>query len=179
MKGKIPTPAQAPLALVAGLGATQLYIGREMVEKNVKPAGKRKSDQPPVFEGATFFLPVHVRVSTLVNSLVYRHVAHGLLPQLQSALSLANFSLLVWTGLGIVSPVSRAISVRGLMTPGVLKELGEVRKHFVALTGLVAGTVFAGSLVAEIDGGREFQTFPKMGDRWIPRGLFEQKVGSL
>lgn len=95
---------------------------------------------------------------------------------MQSALSLANFSLLVWTGLGIVSPVSRAITVRGLMTPGVLTEMSEVRKHFVALTGLVAGTIFAGSLVAEIDGGREFQTFPKMGNRWIPHGLFEHKV---
>ncbi|KAG3200606.1 hypothetical protein PC129_g7237 [Phytophthora cactorum] len=151
MKSKIPIPAQAPLAIVAGLGATQLYIGREMVEKNVKPAGKRKSDHTPMFEGATFFLPVH------------------------SALSLASFSLLVWTGLGIISPVSRAISVRGLMTPGALKEMAEVRKHFVALTGLAAGTIFAGSLVAEIDGGREFQTFPKMGDHWIPHGLFEQK----
>lgn len=96
--------------------------------------------------------------------------------RVQSALSLANFSLLVWTGLGIISPVSRAITVRGLMTPGVLKELGVVRKQFVVLTGLVTGTIFAGSLVAEIDGGREFQTFPKMGDHWIPHGLFEQKV---
>ncbi|KAG6968443.1 hypothetical protein JG687_00003730 [Phytophthora cactorum] len=157
MKSKIPIPAQAPLAIVAGLGATQLYIGREMVEKNVKPAGKRKSDHTPMFEGATFFLPVHFA------------------SQLQSALSLASFSLLVWTGLGIISPVSRAISVRGLMTPGALKEMAEVRKHFVALTGLAAGTIFAGSLVAEIDGGREFQTFPKMGDHWIPHGLFEQK----
>lgn len=90
---------------------------------------------------------------------------------------MANFSLLIWTGLGIVSPVSRAITVRGLMTPGVLKEMSEVRKQVMYLTGLVAGTMFAGSLVAEIDGGREFQTFPKMGDRWIPHGLFEQKVG--
>ncbi|KAL4136831.1 hypothetical protein PRIC2_000359 [Phytophthora ramorum] len=152
MKGKIPIPAQAPLAFIAGLGATQLYIGREMVEKNVKPHVRTdQHDHKAVFEGATFFLPVH------------------------SALSLANFSLLVWTGLGIVSPVSRAITVRGLLTPGVLKEIGEIRKHFVALTSLVASTIFAGSLVAEIDGGDEFQTFPKMNEHWIPRGLFEQK----
>ncbi|KAK1931585.1 Deoxyribose-phosphate aldolase [Phytophthora citrophthora] len=150
-KGKIPIPAQAPLALAAALGGTQLYVGREMVEKNVKSGKKSKRDEEPMFEGATFFLPVH------------------------SALSLANFSLLLWTGLGIISPVSRAITVRGLMTPGVLKEMGEVRKHLVALTGLAAGTALAGSLVSEIDGGREFQTFPKMGDRWIPHGLFDQK----
>ncbi|KAG6592755.1 cytochrome oxidase assembly [Phytophthora cinnamomi] len=152
MKRKLPISAQAPLALIAGLGATQLYIGREMVSSNVKPRRKNGGrDHEPMFEGATFFLPVH------------------------SALSLANFSLLIWTGLEIVSPVSRAITVRGFMTPGVLKEMGEIRKHFVALTGLVASTIFAGSLVAEIDGGREFQTFPKMGSRWIPHGLFEQK----
>jgi heme A synthase len=91
-------------------------------------------------------------------------------------LTLANFSLLIWTGLSIVSPVSRAITVRGLMTPGVLQEMGVVRKHFVALTGLAATTIFAGSLVAEIDGGREFQTFPRMNGHWIPNGLFEQRV---
>ncbi|CAI5743969.1 unnamed protein product [Peronospora destructor] len=151
MKGKIPVPAQAPLMLIAGLGATQMYLGREMVERNVNRGGKGSSGVSPTFEGATFFLPIH------------------------SALSLANFSLLVWTGLGIISPVSRAITVRGLMTPGVLQEMGAVRSHFLALTGLAASTIFAGALVAEIDGGREFQTFPKMGNRWIPQGLFDQQ----
>lgn len=150
-KRKLPVPAQAPLALVAGLGAGQYYIGRVMVEKNIKPTGTEKYGEKSTFEGATFFLPIH------------------------SALSLANFSLLIWTGLGIASPVSRAISVRGLMTPGVLKELGEVRKHFMALTGLAAGTIVAGSLVAEIEGGRKFQTFPTMDGHWIPHGLFEQQ----
>ncbi|KAG7396721.1 Cytochrome c oxidase assembly protein cox15 [Phytophthora boehmeriae] len=150
-KNKIPTPVQAPLALVAALGATQLFVGRKMVEENITPGSqKREHDESPTFEGANFFLPVH------------------------SAFSLANFSLLIWTGLGMISPVSRAITVRGLMSPGVLKEMGEVRKHVVAMTGLAATTIFAGSLVAEIDGGREFQTFPKMGKRYIPRGLFEQ-----
>ncbi|RMX65087.1 hypothetical protein DD238_003183 [Peronospora effusa] len=151
MKGKIPIPAQAPLMLIAGLGATQMYLGRGMVEKNVTRGGKGSSDESSTFEGANFFLPIH------------------------SALSLANFSLLVWTGLGIISPVSRAITVRGLMTPGVLQEMGAVRNHFLALTGLAASTIFAGALVAEIDGGREFQTFPKMGDHWIPQGLFDQQ----
>ncbi|POM66173.1 Cytochrome oxidase assembly protein [Phytophthora palmivora] len=174
LKGMIPIPAQAPLALVAGLGATQMYVGREMVERNIKPAGKGRRDQKPMFEGATFFLPVHVSASQLLVCHLYRCTTHSRL-MVQSALSLANFSLLIWTGLGIISPVSRAITVRGLVTPSVLKELGEVRKHFMALTGLVAGTIFAGSLVAEIDGGREFQTFPKMGEHWIPHGLFEQK----
>ena len=72
--------------------------------------------------------------------------------------------------------MSRAVSLRGLLTPSALHDVGKVRTHFVALTGLAATTIVAGALVAEIDGGREFQTFPKMGDRWIPHGLFEQQV---
>ncbi|KAJ8575539.1 hypothetical protein ON010_g3675 [Phytophthora cinnamomi] len=60
MKRKLPISAQAPLALIAGLGATQLYIGREMVSSNVKPRRKNGGrDHEPMFEGATFFLPVH------------------------------------------------------------------------------------------------------------------------
>jgi heme A synthase len=66
MKRKIPVSAQAPLALIAVLGATQTYIGREMVRKNVKPPRQGKRDEEPMFEGATFFLPVHVSTSRLV-----------------------------------------------------------------------------------------------------------------
>ena len=62
------------------------------------------------------------------------------------------------------------------MTPGVLHEMGAIRNHFLVVTGLAASTIFAGALVAEIDGGREFQTFPKMGGHWIPQGFFEQQV---
>ncbi|KAI9905294.1 hypothetical protein PsorP6_013524 [Peronosclerospora sorghi] len=147
-KGKIPVQAQAPLALIAGLGVTQWYIGRAMVEHNVK--GARHGDDS-TFQGPTFFLPIH------------------------SALSLANFSLLLWTGLSLVSPVSRALKVRALVPPTVLHEVGTIRQQFMALTGLAATTALAGSLVAEIDAGREFQTFPKMGDHWLPPGLLEQK----
>lgn len=63
-KKKVPVSAQAPLALVATLGAAQLYVGRKMVEENVAP-GSQKRDDEPMFEGATFFLPVHVRLSAL------------------------------------------------------------------------------------------------------------------
>jgi cytochrome c oxidase assembly protein subunit 15 len=45
-------------------------------------------------------------------------------------------------------------------------------------TGVIAGTIVAGTLVAEIDAGKEFNTFPKMGDHWIPGGLFELMVSA-
>lgn len=74
LKGKIPISAQAPLALVAAIGGTQLYVGREMVEKNVKSGRKSNRDDEPVFEGATFFLPtVHFSSGQdLESSLLFR-----------------------------------------------------------------------------------------------------------
>ncbi|RLN87074.1 hypothetical protein BBJ28_00009478 [Nothophytophthora sp. Chile5] len=151
-KNKLPIPTQGPLALVAVLGAAQLYIGREMVLGNVAPDPEQEEIYQPPAERATFQFPVH------------------------AAFSLGSFALLIWTGLGIISPTSRAITLRELMAPSALKEIGDVRKYFQIATALLAGTVVVGATVTDIDAGREYQTFPKMGDRWIPKGLFEQKV---
>jgi len=42
----------------------------------------------------------------------------------------------------------------------------------VALTALVGVTVFSGGFVAGLDAGKIYNTFPKMGNSWIPPGLF-------
>jgi cytochrome c oxidase assembly protein subunit 15 len=34
----------------------------------------------------------------------------------------------------------------------------------------------AGAFVAGIDAGMAYNTFPKMGDRWIPENIFEMEV---
>ena len=60
LKRRLPVPAQAPLALIAGLGALQLYVGRAMVEHNVHRRAA-PDDDSATYEGATLFLPVHVR----------------------------------------------------------------------------------------------------------------------
>ncbi|RLN93429.1 hypothetical protein BBJ28_00022488, partial [Nothophytophthora sp. Chile5] len=151
-KNKLPIPTQGPLALAAALGAAQLYIGREMVLGNVAPDPEREEMYQPPAERATFQLPLH------------------------TAFSLGGFALLTWTGLGIISPASRAITLRELMVPSALKEIGDVRKYSQIATALLAGTVVVGATVTDIDAGHKYQTSPKMGDRWIPKGLFEQKV---
>jgi hypothetical protein len=43
----------------------------------------------------------------------------------QELLSLVNFSLLVWTGLGLLSPTSRAIKLRELTMSNALRDIGE------------------------------------------------------
>lgn len=75
-----------------------------------------------------------------------------------------------------MSPTSRAIKLRELTLSSALRDIGEVRKYMQWATGLLTGTVIAGTLVAEIDAGKEFNTFPKMGDHWIPGGLFDLSV---
>ena len=42
----------------------------------------------------------------------------------------------------------------------------------VALTALIAITIISGGFVAGLDAGLIYNTFPKMGDYWIPPGLF-------
>jgi len=42
----------------------------------------------------------------------------------------------------------------------------------LALTGLIAATVISGGLVAGLKAGLVYNTFPMMGGRWLPAGLF-------
>jgi len=146
-KGKLPTSTHAKLAMVLALGAIQMYVGRKMVRSNLEE--HHRSQETGFY--ATFGLPAH------------------------AAFSLANMSLLLWTGFHLVSPKSKATTLRELTSSSALKDIGEVRKYIQAVTGLLLGTIITGTGVAEIDAGKEFNTFPKMGDRWIPDGLFSQQ----
>ena len=42
----------------------------------------------------------------------------------------------------------------------------------VALTGLIAITIISGGFVAGLKAGKIYNTFPMMGDHWIPPGMF-------
>jgi len=146
LKEKLPTSIRGKLAAILGLGAAQMYVGRAMVRSNVEE--HHESERTGYL--ATFGLPLH------------------------AAFSLANMSLLLWAGFHLVSPASRAIRLRELTTTQALKDIGKIRKYLQAVTGLFLGTVVAGTAVAEIDAGQAYNTFPKMGNHWIPDGLFEQ-----
>ncbi len=45
-------------------------------------------------------------------------------------------------------------------------------KKTLALTGLIGLTIFSGAFVAGLKAGQVYNTFPKMGDHWIPPGLY-------
>lgn len=172
-KEKLPTSIHGKLLAVLGLGAAQMYVGRKMVRRNVEEPERSKHDGYL----ATFGLPAHVRSSydlTGGGCVTNPHVLC-----LQAMFSLANMSLLLWTGFNLVSPASRAAKLRELTTMNALRDIGEVRRYFQVATGLFLGAGIAGTGVAEIDAGHAYNTFPKMGKHWIPDGLFEQTVSRM
>ncbi|KAM7385622.1 hypothetical protein PAMP_001697 [Pampus punctatissimus] len=85
----------------------------------------------------------------------YRLSAH-----LGSALLLYCASL--WTGLTLLLPVHKVAETKRLM---------QLRRFAKGTGGLVFLTALSGAFVAGLDAGLVYNSFPKMGDRWIPDDL--------
>lgn len=85
----------------------------------------------------------------------YRLTAH-----LGSALLLYCASL--WTGLTLLLPAQKMAETRHLM---------QLRRFAKGTGGLVFFTALSGAFVAGLDAGLVYNSFPKMGDRWIPDDL--------
>ncbi|XP_075468421.1 heme A synthase COX15 isoform X2 [Ascaphus truei] len=85
----------------------------------------------------------------------YRLAAH-----LGSALVLYCASL--WTGLSLLLPKHKLPDTRQLL---------QLRRFTHWTTGLVFLTALSGAFVAGLDAGLVYNSFPKMGERWIPDDL--------
>ncbi|XP_073408897.1 heme A synthase COX15 [Dendrobates tinctorius] len=85
----------------------------------------------------------------------YRLAAH-----LGSALVLYCASL--WTGLSLLLPRHKLIETSQLL---------KLRKFTHWTAGLVFLTALSGAFVAGLDAGLVYNSFPKMGERWIPDDL--------
>lgn len=85
----------------------------------------------------------------------------------------------------LVAHLTAAFLVYGLMLWRALTLLGpagEVRSHAwfgrtCALTALISVTILSGGFVAGLKAGLIYNTFPKMGDTWIPPGLMALEPG--
>ncbi|XP_020658698.3 heme A synthase COX15 isoform X2 [Pogona vitticeps] len=95
----------------------------------------------------------------------YRLAAH-----LGSALVLYCYSL--WTGLSLLLPQHKLPETRQLL---------HLRRFAFGTTGLVFLTALSGAFVAGLDAGLVYNSFPKMGERWIPDDLlaFSPKLKNL
>lgn len=85
----------------------------------------------------------------------YRLSAH-----LGSALLLYCASL--WTGLTLLLPTHKLVETKRLL---------QLRRFAKGTGGLVFLTALSGAFVAGLDAGLVYNSFPKMGERWIPDDL--------
>ncbi|XP_034537148.1 cytochrome c oxidase assembly protein COX15 homolog [Notolabrus celidotus] len=85
----------------------------------------------------------------------YRLSAH-----LGSALLLYCASL--WTGLTLLLPVHKMAETKSIL---------QLRRFAKGTGGLVFLTALSGAFVAGLDAGLVYNSFPKMGERWIPDDL--------
>ncbi|KAK9125074.1 hypothetical protein Scep_013920 [Stephania cephalantha] len=76
---------------------------------------------------------------------------------------------LLWTGLSVVMPEPPAV------TKAWIHGAAKVQRLALPLSLLVGITAVSGAFVAGNDAGRAFNTFPKMGDTWIPDDIFSME----
>lgn len=92
----------------------------------------------------------------------YRLAAH-----LTSAFAI--YCGLFWTALSVVMPEPPAESLTWVRGAAKVKRLA------LPVSLLVGLTAVSGAFVAGNDAGHAFNTFPKMGDTWIPENILEMK----
>lgn len=92
----------------------------------------------------------------------YRLAAH-----LTSAFAI--YCGLFWTALSVVMPEPPCESVAWVQGAAKVKRLA------LPVSLLVGLTAVSGAFVAGNDAGHAYNTFPKMGDKWIPEDVFDMK----
>lgn len=76
-------------------------------------------------------------------------------------------------GLSLLNTPEIAKSAASLLTPSTLKLSRNIRYAAIGNGVLVATTVLSGAFVAGNDAGRAFNTWPMMGDEWIPSEIMD------
>lgn len=76
---------------------------------------------------------------------------------------------LLWTALSVVMPEPPAESLVWVHSAAKVKRLA------IPVSLLVGVTAVSGAFVAGNDAGRAYNTFPKMGDTWIPDDVLSMK----
>ena len=140
-RGSFRGPMKKRMLGLLALGGSQGLIGWWMVKSGLQAK--------PTYHTEPKVAPAH-QVS------VYRLFVH-----LNCAMGI--FSLLLWNGLTLVRPSAEA-SWRAINIPNMLK----TRKWAMLTIHLLALTIAAGSIVAGLDAGKVFNTWPLMNGQYSP-----------
>jgi len=144
-KGMIPKPMLPKLGLLFTLGGTQGLIGWWMVKSGLEVDPEQRKE---------------IRVSP------YRLATH-------LGMAFTTYTALLWTGLDLTNPASKARQVAAVMSETTIKNAFVLRKFAIVNGGLVAATVISGAFVAGNDAGNAYNTFPLMDGKWIPSEIME------
>jgi cytochrome c oxidase assembly protein subunit 15 len=86
----------------------------------------------------------------------------------------ATYGALLWTGLDIMNLNHKNIQEQvAKLSKDAIRQATRLRTGSICFTGLTALTIVSGALVAGNDAGRAYNTFPKMGDDWIPPEILQ------
>ncbi|GBG77700.1 hypothetical protein CBR_g24146 [Chara braunii] len=80
------------------------------------------------------------------------------------------YSGLIWTGLSVASP-----AVAASLSPIASAALLKTRRLALPLCAVIGITAISGAFVAGNDAGRAFNTFPMMGEHWVPEGMLQMQ----
>jgi len=144
-RGKIPRTLYPRLGVLFSLGGLQGLVGWWMVKSGLEMDPKQQKE---------------IRVSP------YRLATH-------LGMAFATYSLLIWTGMDLLNSEDKAKAAAQRMSAACIKAAKRHRAGAAITGAIVATTVISGAYVAGNDAGRAFNTWPKMGDDWVPDGLWE------
>lgn len=147
IRGMIPASLYPRLGLLFGLGGTQGLIGWWMVKSGLIVDPEQKKE---------------IRVSP------YRLATH-------LSMAFTTYSLLLWTAMDLLNPLKKVQHVAAHLPADVLNRALSLRRMAMGSWLLVATTVVSGAFVAGNDAGRAFNTFPMMGDQWVPSEILEMQ----
>lgn len=153
----IPKALYPRLGALFALGGGQGLIGWWMVKSGLEMDPEQKKE---------------IRVSP------YRLATH-------LTMAFTTYSLLVWTGFELNQPKNMyntaVASARTVAETAVkfkpieMARAIKTRRAAAIATAVVATTAFSGAFVAGNDAGRAYNTFPKMGDEWVPTGIYDMQ----
>jgi len=143
-KKMIPRTLYPRLGLLFSLGGAQGLIGWWMVKSGLEMDPAQRQE---------------IRVSP------YRLATH-------LGMAFTTYTLLVWTGLDLLNDSNAAKRAAKGLSEEVIRAARRHRAAAFATGALVATTVISGAYVAGNDAGRAFNTWPKMGETWIPDDMW-------
>lgn len=144
-RGIIPRHLYPRMALLFSLGGGQGLIGWWMVKSGLEMDPQQKKE---------------IRVSP------YRLATH-------LSMAFTTYVALLFTAFDLLNPKELRVETALKMTTECTKYMKKMRRFAIFNTALVATTVLSGAFVAGNDAGNAFNSFPKMGDEWIPREIYE------